>query len=65
MKGDFSFEKDPERRRILQKLKAKGMSFGGGTDMDIEQLRNMEKVRAMPIPVAARRVTGALATVFV
>merc|ERR1712087_19424 len=44
MSGDFSFEKDPERRRILEKLKARGMSFGGGNDMDIEQLRNMEKM---------------------
>ena len=44
MRGDFSREKDPERRRILEKLKRKGMSFGGGNDMDIEQLRNMEKM---------------------
>ena len=44
MRGDFSGEKDPERRRILEKLKRKGMSFGGGNDMDIEQLRNMEKM---------------------
>ena len=44
MRGDFSDEEDPEKRRILGKLKAKGMSFGGGNDMDIEQLRNMEKM---------------------
>ncbi|KAL1514981.1 hypothetical protein AB1Y20_004056 [Prymnesium parvum] len=44
MRGDFSFEKDPEKRRILEKLKRKGMSFGGASDMDIEQLRNMEKM---------------------
>ena len=42
MRGDFSGETDPERRRILQKLKAKGLSFGGGSDMDTEQLRNLE-----------------------
>ena len=28
----------------LEKLQKKGMSFGGGNDMDIEQLRNMEKM---------------------
>jgi hypothetical protein len=44
MNGDFSYEKDPERRRILEKLSKKGMSFGGGTNMDTEQLRNMEKM---------------------
>ena len=44
MKGDFSFEKDPEKRRILEKLKARGMSMGGGNNMDIEQLRNLEKM---------------------
>lgn len=44
MRGDFSGEKDPERRRILEKLQKKGMSFGGGNDMDLEQLRNMEKM---------------------
>eukprot|EP00324_Dicrateria_rotunda_P000474 CAMPEP_0206166062 /NCGR_PEP_ID=MMETSP1474-20131121/22677_1 /ASSEMBLY_ACC=CAM_ASM_001110 /TAXON_ID=97495 /ORGANISM="Imantonia sp., Strain RCC918" /LENGTH=201 /DNA_ID=CAMNT_0053569829 /DNA_START=1 /DNA_END=606 /DNA_ORIENTATION=- len=44
MRGDFGHEKDPEKRRILEKLKAKGMSFGGQSDMDIEQLRNMEKM---------------------
>ena len=44
MKGDFSGEKDPERRRILEKLAKKGMSFGGGANMDTEQLRNMEKM---------------------
>lgn len=43
MRGDFSYEKDPERRRILESLKAKGINFGGGNDMDIEQLRNMEQ----------------------
>ena len=35
---------DPERRRILEKLAKKGMSFGGGSSMDTEQLRNMEKM---------------------
>jgi len=44
MRGDFSHEKDPERRRILEKLNKRGMSFGGGSDMDTEQLRNMEKM---------------------
>ena len=34
MKGDFSGEKDPERRRILEKLAKKGMSFGGGSSME-------------------------------
>ena len=33
MRGDFSSEKDPEKRRILEKLKKRGMSFGGGNDM--------------------------------
>lgn len=44
MKGDFGGEKDPERRRILEKLAKKGMSFGGGSSMDTEQLKNMEKM---------------------
>ena len=44
MRGDFSGEKDPERRRILEKLAKKGMSFGGGGSMDTEQLKNMEKM---------------------
>ena len=44
MRGDFSREKDPEKRRILEKLKRKGMSFGGGNNMDLEQLRQMEKM---------------------
>ena len=44
MKGDFSGETDPEKRRILEKLAKKGMSFGGGNTMDLEQLKNMEKM---------------------
>jgi hypothetical protein len=44
MRGDFSHEKDPERRRLLEKLNKNGMSFGGGNNMDTEQLRNLEKV---------------------
>merc|ERR1712070_1134942 len=44
MRGDFSGEKDPERKRILEKLAKKGMSFGGGSSMDTEQLRQMEKM---------------------
>ena len=44
MRGDFSGEPDAEKRRILAKLAAKGMSFGGGANMDLEQLRNMEKM---------------------
>lgn len=44
MRGDFSGEKDPERRRILEKLAKKGMSFGGGSTMDTEQLKNMENM---------------------
>ena len=44
MKGDFTGEADPEKRRILEKLAKKGMSFGGGNDMDLEQLKNMEKM---------------------
>merc|ERR1719171_17652 len=44
MRGDFSHERDPERRRILEKLSKRGMSFGGGGSMDTEQLRNMEKM---------------------
>ena len=43
MRGDFSHEQDPEKRRILNKLKGMGMSFGGGSDMDLEQLKNLEK----------------------
>ena len=35
---------DPERQRILEKLAKKGMNFAGGRNMDIEQLRNMEKM---------------------
>lgn len=38
MRGDFSGETDPERRRILEKLAKKGMSFGGGGNMDTEQV---------------------------
>ena len=44
MRGDFSGEPDPEKRRILEKLAKKGMSFGGGNNMDLEQLKNMEKM---------------------
>ena len=44
MRGDFSGEPDPEKRRILEKLAKKGMSFGGGNSMDLEQLKNMEKM---------------------
>ena len=43
MRGDFSHEKDPEKRRILDRLKKKGISFGGESGMNIEQLRTMEK----------------------
>tara|TARA_B110000046_G_C12775752_1_gene306823 strand:+ start:65 stop:349 length:285 start_codon:yes stop_codon:yes gene_type:complete len=39
MRGDFSSEQDPEKRRILEKLRAKGMSFGSQSNMDIEQAR--------------------------
>ena len=41
MRGDFGGEKDPERRRLLEKLSKMGMSFGGGNNMDTEQLRIM------------------------
>ena len=44
MRGDFSGEKDPERRRILEKLAKKGMSFGGGSSMDTEQLKNLSLI---------------------
>ena len=43
MKGDFSGETDPEKRRILEKLAKKGMSFGGGNNMDLEQLKNIKQ----------------------
>ena len=43
MRGDHSHEKDPEKRRILEKLQKMGMSFGGGSDMSLEQLQNLEK----------------------
>ena len=43
MRGDFVFERDPEKRQILEKLKAKGISFGGQSDMDVEQLKSLEK----------------------
>ena len=43
MRGDHSHEKDPEKRRILEKLQKMGMSFGGGGDMSLEQLQNLEK----------------------
>ena len=46
MRGDFSGEPDPEKRRILEKLAKKGMSFGGGNSMDLEQLKNMEMLDA-------------------
>lgn len=44
MRGDFTGEKDPERRMLLEKLSKRGMSFGGGSNMDTEQLRNLAKV---------------------
>jgi hypothetical protein len=44
MRGDFSGEKDPERRRILAKLAKKGMSFAGGSGQSTEELRKMEKM---------------------
>ena len=44
MRGDFSHEKDPERRRILEKLAKKGMSFAGGNGQSTEELRKMEKM---------------------
>ena len=44
MRGDFSAEKDPERRRILEKLQRKGMSFAGGSGQSTEELRKMEKM---------------------
>ncbi|EOD07807.1 hypothetical protein EMIHUDRAFT_125051, partial [Emiliania huxleyi CCMP1516] len=44
MRGDFSAEKDPERRRILEKLAAKGMSFAGGASQSTEELKKMEKM---------------------
>ena len=44
MKGDFSGEKDPERRRLLQKMAASGISMGGGTSMTTAQLREMAKM---------------------
>ena len=31
MRGDFSAEKDPERRRILEKMQRSGMSMGGAS----------------------------------
>ena len=42
MRGDFTGEKDPERRRILEKLAKKGMSFAGGSGQTTEELRKME-----------------------
>lgn len=44
MKGDFSSEQDPERRRLLEQLGKMGMSFGGGSGMDTQQLREMVKM---------------------
>ena len=44
MRGDFTGEKDPERRRILEKLARKGMSFAGGSGQSTEELRKMEKM---------------------
>eukprot|EP00466_Bigelowiella_natans_P021368 jgi/Bigna1/87495/estExt_fgenesh1_pg.C_210027 len=43
MHGDFSFEPDPEKRAILERLKAGGINFGGAHSMDLEALRNLEK----------------------
>lgn len=37
MRGDFSYEPDPEKRRLLEKLKSSGISFAGADGMDIEQ----------------------------
>jgi len=44
MRGDFGGEKDPERRRILEKLAKKGMSFAGGSGQSTEELLKMEKM---------------------
>lgn len=44
MKGDFSNVKDPEKRRILEKLAARGMHMGGGKDQTLESLKEMEKM---------------------
>ena len=43
MKGDFSSEKDPEKRRILEKLAARGMHMSG-RDQSLESLKEMEKM---------------------
>ena len=40
----FFAREGPGAAENTEKLKRKGMSFGGGNDMDIEQLRNMEKM---------------------
>ena len=44
MKGDFSNEPDPEKRRILEKLSKRGMHLGGGKEQTLESLRDMEKM---------------------
>jgi hypothetical protein len=44
MSGNFDHEVDPEKRRILAKLNMMGMSMGGGADMTLEQLQQMEKL---------------------
>jgi hypothetical protein len=46
MAGDFSNVHDPEKRRILENLKAQGINFAmaGGSDMPLEQLQALEKM---------------------
>mmetsp|Transcript_13679 Transcript_13679/g.26105 ORF Transcript_13679/g.26105 Transcript_13679/m.26105 type:complete len:194 (-) Transcript_13679:106-687(-) len=42
MRGDYSAERDLEKRAILERLRAKGINFGGAAGMDIDMLRKME-----------------------
>ena len=62
MKGDFSGEKDPERRRLLEQLSRSGMSFGGGSSMSTEQLRQMAAMMGNIKRDAGKGAKDALAT---
>jgi len=42
MRGEDE-ETDPEKKKILDRIKKKGVSFSGGAGMDLEQLKNLEK----------------------
>ena len=41
---------DPEKEKILKRLRKKGLHFGGGGSMSIDELRNLENIMNTNIP---------------